>query len=58
MSNLKKVGSRAGLTDSGKENRQGCMNGSKESYSSKGMKKQKYEEAVRQLHGRIMSLKI
>ena len=31
---------------------------SKEGYSSKGVKKQKYEDAVRQLHSRIMGLKI
>ena len=34
------------------------MNVSKETYNSKGFKKQKYTDAVKQLHNRIMNLKI
>jgi len=34
------------------------MNSSKDNFVSKGGKKQKYEEAVKQLHNRIMGLKI
>ena len=57
LSGVSKVESKSKLIDS-KENRQSLMNLSKENFQSKGGKKQRYDDAVKQLHSRIMGLKI